>query len=202
MQKRIQPPNFAITAAGALSLALFAFVLPAHAQYKCVTNGKTSFQDRPCDGTGEQSTLKLAPAAPSADQPNRTAEHSNAISQGILHGIPLKTMTMAELERTLGRPIKINTTNGAMGFSDQRIYEKDGRTWYVYTDGREVTSTQSTDGVFHTPPAAAPRAARQCPTGQEIRNEETSASSVTISKEARDRLDARVARMKACNSAY
>ena len=184
------------------SVAVFTWSGPSQAQYRCVLNGKTSFQDQPCQGAGEQEKLKLAPVPPSSAVPRRTPEHETAIGQGILHGIPLKTMTMAELERTLGRPLKINTTNGALGYSDQRVYEKDGRTWYVYTDGREVTSTQSMDGTFHTPPAPVARPTRQCPSPQEIRNEETSASSITISDEARQRLRDRVARMKACTSPY
>lgn len=202
MQQRLQMAARAAMSLGTLALALVTWSTPANAQYKCVVNGKTSFQDQPCTGAGEQSKLNLAPVPPSAAVPKRTAEHETAIGQGILHGIPLKTMTMAELERTLGRPLKINTTNGALGYSDQRIYEKDGRTWYVYTDGREVTSTQSMDGTFHTSPAPVARPTRLCPTPQEIRNEETSASSVTIGKEASDRLHAKVARMKACTPPY
>lgn len=199
MQQRLQP---AFSGTCALFLAALCWTNPAAAQYKCVIGGKTSFQDQPCDAAGEQSKLNLAPVPPSSSVPKRTPEHETAIGQGILHGIPLKTMTMPELERTLGRPLKVNTTNGALGYSDQRIYEKDGRTWYVYTDGREVTSTQSMDGTFHTPTAPVARPTRQCPTPQEIRNEETSASSVTISDQARERLQARVARMKACTPPY
>lgn len=61
---------------------------------------------------------------------------------------PLVGMTEDELQMALGKPEKVNSHTGSGGQGQQRIYERNGRTYYVYTDGTGVvTSIQDQEPI-------------------------------------------------------
>ncbi|MEB0056469.1 DUF4124 domain-containing protein [Variovorax sp. LG9.2] len=172
---------------------------PAWAVYQCKVDGKTSFQDAPCATGQVQTDVKVIAHAPSDDAPERSGDMATAVDRAILFHVPVKGMTNAELQRTLGNPQSVNTSNGAAGYSEQRVYYTDSRTWYVYTDARGmVTSTQSSDVVRASTAQPVPAQARQCPTLFEIKNEEVSANSITLTDEQRRERQKKIAAMREC----
>jgi hypothetical protein len=172
-------------------IALFAFISsPALAVNKCSIDGKTVFQDAACPGKGE--TLVVRPASGQA-QPaaanaaalkakgevaalNRRAEVRAAIERRE----PLIGMTQAELLEAMGQPDRANTANYNGVPHNQLIYERGGRTLYVYTDAGVVKAIQNTESA-----GGVRRVTVRCPSPMEIRSMETSASSITLSEAER-----------------
>ena len=165
--------------------ALLALGAPALAINKCTgADGKVSFQDAPCVG-GKTETLGLKSGGvitplPVANKPTNNAAQLNAqgkIADAIMAGEPLVGMTVAELNRAMGAPTKVNADDYNGVKKDQVIYERVGVTWLVYTEAGVVTAVQKRPESN----AVASRPAVVCPSAQEIRNMETSASSRTLS---------------------
>jgi hypothetical protein len=170
--------------------ALFALgclvASPAWAVNKCTIDGKTVFQDAACPGKGEAITVRPASghAQPSTANSaamkakselaalNRRAEVRGAIERRE----PLVGMTQAELLEAMGQPDRANLANYNGVQHNQLIYERGGRTLYVYTDAGVVKAIQNTESV-----GVARRVAVRCPSPMEIRAMETSASSITLS---------------------
>ena len=175
-----------------IALLAFAwFAAPtAWAVNKCTgPDGGVIFQDTPCVGKGE--TLNLRPGSghatarggESADRArdevatiNRRAETSAAIARGE----PLIGMTRDELDQAMGAPTRVNAANYGGVQQDQIRYDRGGRTWYVYTEAGVVRSIQN-NAATGAPPSRSTR----CPSPQEIRGMETSASSITLSEAER-----------------
>ena len=181
-----------------LAAALLVASSPSWAIYQCKVDGKTAFQDAPCATGQAQIDIKVNAPPPSDDAPERGPDMASTIDRAILFHVPVKGMTKAELQRTLGSPQSINTSSGATGYSEQRVYYGDSRTWYVYTDAHGVvTSTQSSAALPTT--AAAPQAqARYCPSLFEIKNEEVSANSITLTDEQRRERQKKIQAMREC----
>lgn len=179
-------------------LALMA-VGSAHAQaqiYKCPdAGGRTVIQQTPCAG-GQP--LKVRPASGFDNAENAAAaERRKAVSNqdilmGIAQGRPEVGMSENHLRMAMGNPRRIHQDNLHGQRSDQWIYERPDGTWYVYVNDGMVHATQFRNY------ANAPSSDRYCPTTIDIRNLETSANSVTISKERRRALQREVASAKAC----
>lgn len=87
-------------------------------------------------------------------------------------------MTQAELLEAMGQPDRANLANYNGTPHNQLIYERGGRTLYVYTDAGVVKAIQNTEAI-----GAARKPSVRCPTPMEIRAMETSASSITLSIE-------------------
>lgn len=171
--------------------ALFALG-PAMAINKCMIDGKVVFQDADCPGKGEAIHVRPARGHAPADAPASSDSTSNAAAEvaainrraeiraAIERGEPLIGMTESELSQAIGRPNRANLANYNGTPHNQLIYERGGRTLYVYTDAGIVKAIQNTESV-----GASRRAAVRCPTPQEIRSMETSASSITLSEAER-----------------
>lgn len=183
----------------ALFTGFFALLCSqAWAVNKCTgADGKVSFQDAPCVGKGEAITVRPA-AAPSStnsaapDWKRLSAESDKrlAVLASIDRREPAIGMTFEQLQQAMGLPNRINTGEYKTGSTQQRIYEQAGKTWYVYTDGATVTAVQASIGpVTQSGP---------CPSGLEIRNAETSASSMLLSESERTARQREIRAMRAC----
>lgn len=89
-------------------------------------------------------------------------------------------MTAEQLQQVLGLPERVNVSNYGSG-AMERIYRRGDRTYYVYTQGGQVTAIQNRDTGRVRPP---------CPSSLELRNAETSASSRWASETARSQYEA------------
>ena len=190
------------TAAAAALLTLAT--APAWAVNKCTgPDGAVVFQDAPCAGKGE--VLKVSPAmghatsAAPSDGAARARAELAAINMraetraAIERGEPLVGMTEAELQQAMGNPSRANLANYNGAQHNQLIYERGGRTWYVYTDGGVVRSIQNTASI-----GGASKVAVRCPSNMEIRSMETSASSITLSEAERVQRRKEIAAARAC----
>lgn len=168
-------------------LGAVLFCNSAGAVNKCtMPDGSVVFQDAACQGKGE--VIKVSPASGQAQtgasinaaakaKAELSAVNARAeIRAAIERREPVIGMTESELEQAMGRPDRMNLGNYNGMPRNQLIYDRGGRTLYVYTDGGVVTSIQNTEGVGVTKKAAV-----RCPTPLEIRAMETSASSITLS---------------------
>ncbi len=183
-------------------LMAFAFLLagtqPAQAQvYKCPdASGRTVIQQAPCMD-GQKLDVKPAMGHDNAQNAraakDRTARQGNAqdILVAISEGRPAIGMTEDQLRSALGHPTRINRTNHQGRTSDQWVYRRGDEPLYVYVRDGTVSAFQTTEVVSSGD-------TRQCPSAMDIRNLETSASSVTISDEKRRALQRQVREAKAC----
>lgn len=182
--------------------------LPTWAQtvFKCTdAKGAISLQQTPCPGAGQRLDVRpnVAPSpaqtpAPDARTPQYTAKTAAEadkrtvdIAAGVSAGYPVIGMNMNQLAQALGQPNRVNYSDHGNGPREQRIYERGGRKFYVYTEKGTVTGIQH--GL-----AAAPTVARSCPSEIDIRNLETTASSVGQSDASRAALQRQIAAMRAC----
>ncbi len=168
---------------------------------KCTgPDGKVAFQDAPCPGKSEVLNIKAntgpsqSSASPAVDWRAKGAESDrrSQIQAAMERREPMVGMTTEQLVQAMGNPQKINTGDYQSGSRDQLIYERGGRTFYVYTAGNMVTAVQTS--------ATVGGGARQvvCPSALEIRNAETSASSITLSDAVRlDKLS-EIRAMRSC----
>ena len=83
-------------------------------------------------------------------------------------------MTRRELDQAMGTSDKINAAQYGASYQDQLIYNRDGRTLYVYTKDGVVSSIQNTDSA---PVVAAPLQ-KPCPSPSEIRDIEIEISKI------------------------
>lgn len=159
-------------------LAASAFVIaaaPALADvYRCQqASGGVAYQDTPC-ATGTQKKIdspasgapKVAASSAPPDYKLQRAdlEQRSLIKDAISSGVPMVSMTRAELNEAMGRPDKVNSGQYGSTFQDQLIYSRRGRTLYVYTKDGVVTSIQNTEGG-----APATQRGKQCPSANDIR---------------------------------
>jgi hypothetical protein len=167
--------------------------------YRCPDpGGRVVIQQVPCmDGK----KLDVKPAT-GYDNPSNAAEgRERAARQGsaqdillaISEGRPAIGMSEEQLRSAMGNPTRINRSNYEGNVSDQWVYGKGGRPTYVYLREGRVSGIQSTEVT-----QAGAGSGKRCPTAIEIRNMETSASSVTISDAERGALRRQVADAKRC----
>ena len=173
----------------------------AWAVNKCTdADGKSVFQDAPCLGKGTTLDIRSAPGkkglaeSPATDWKARAAEldKRSDIQAAVERREAVIGMTLEQLQQAMGLPDRLNTGDYQSGSKDQRIYDRNGRTWYVYTAGNLVTAVQTSATV-----GAALRPT-VCPSSLEIRNAETSASSITLSEGMRIEMFRQVREMKNC----
>lgn len=172
--------------AAVLLAAAAAAPVPAWALYKCpAPGGGTAYQDAPCPG-GAAMNIKTAPPSPAAANRARQElvdiEWRSKVQAAIGRGEPLVGMTLSELAQAMGAPTRVNASNYGGRQNDQMIYERRGETWFVYSDGARVTSTQHRPSIDQ-----APARAERCPNSIEIKNMETSAASITLSYQEKQR---------------
>ena len=181
--------------------ALLLVVSPAWAISKCTgVDGKVVFQDAPCMGKGETMNIRSAPAmastagTPGTDWKAKAAESDrrSEISAAIERREAMIGMTLEQLQQAMGLPNRINTGDYQSGSKDQRIYDRNGRTWYVYTTGNAVTAVQTSATI------GAASKPTNCPSSLEIRNAETSASSITLTEGVRVEMLRQIREMKNC----
>lgn len=177
--------------------ALFVLAFPAAAVYKCQTaDGKTAFQEIPCASAEKQTDVRTfaAPAASPASN-ERSPAMTAAINQAIVGSYAIRGMNLKELQSAIGEPTRTNTGDYQGGFTEQRIYERSGGTIYVYTENGIVRSIQTTESPRRAEPV---QQARYCPSAHEIKNEEVSANSITLSPEQRQERYRKIQRMREC----
>ena len=162
-----------------LAICLLVSAESAEAQFKCKKpDGSIGFQDRPCpnDTTSERvritSTNTLGPAA----------ERPDHIRRAIAEGKPAVGMTLAELERAIGKPEKVNAAQYGKDFKNQLIYYTESRTLYVYTTDGIVTAIQNSEGgrpVQPVPISPSRTSGKRCPTASDIRSIEIELSKIS-----------------------
>jgi len=186
----------------ALAVALAG---PVWAINKCTgPDGRPVFQDAPCTA-GKGEALNVRPAsghgatttAADAQYATEKIKRDNEISEAIRLNRPLVGMTMAQLNQAMGAPTKINASNVDGVAHDQLIYERPNETWYVYPRNGIVGTVQHRPGA---PLGTSAREARACPSAHEIRNLETSASSITLSEAQRAGLMRQIRDAKNCGA--
>ena len=186
-----------------LKKALFAAAITLLSNYVMAINrctavdGKVSFQDAPCTGAGQAISARqpIAPSSVNAAVPDwklRAAEADKrlVIVAAIDRREPAIGMNGEQLQQAMGLPNRVNTGEYKTGSTQQRIYEQANKTWYVYTDGAVVTAVQASIGPVKQ---SAP-----CPSGLEIGNAETSASSILLSPTERVAWQREISEMRAC----
>ncbi len=177
--------------------ALLVLALPAAAVYKCQTaDGKTTFQEIPCAAVEKQTdvrTFASAPPPPAANE--RAAALTAAINQAIVGSYPVRGMNLKELQAAMGAPTRVNTGDYQGGYTEQRIYERPGGTIYVYTENGVVRSIQTSESPTRVEPV---QQARYCPSAHEIKNEEVSANSITLTPDQRQERYRKIQRMREC----
>lgn len=173
-------------AMGALVAGAALVCCQAWAVNKCTIDGQVVFQDTACPGKGE--AIKVSPASGHAQTvtANEGAARARAelaevnrkadIRAAMERGEPVIGMTEAEVVQAMGQPNRANLANYNGTPHNQLIYERGGRTLYVYTDGGIVKAIQNAESV-----AGVSRPAVRCPSPLEIRAMETSASSNSLS---------------------
>lgn len=120
------------------------------------------------------------------------------MSEAIRTHKPLLGMTLAELQKAMGVPTKVNADNYNGTQREQVIYERSQETWLVYTRSGVVESIQHRPGA---PIGRAPtRTAGPCPSQHDIRNAITSASSMTLSDAERVERWRAIKEMQACGT--
>lgn len=168
---------------------------------KCTAaDGKVVFQDAPCAGksevVGNRSAVGQSPGAvaPAVDWKAKAMEADKrlAISAAVDRREAMIGMNNEQLQLAMGLPSRINTGEYSTGNTQQRIYERGALTWYVYTDGKIVTAVQTSASL------GAPAQPAACPSSLEIKNEETSASSNTLSEAERVVRQKRISAMRNC----
>jgi len=187
-----------------LAASLVAAVsLPSAAQFKCISpTGAVSFQQTPCAGAASSQKLDLPPAAPadpaaanaaaaSTQRHLASLEWQSAVNQAIVGNYPLVGMTVAELDRALGVPNVVNTSDYGRGLEEQRIYPRGPRTWYVYTRGGYVTAIENTAGRN-----SAVTARQNCPSRQDMDNEAARLTSIRLSEAERQQGRERLAQLR------
>lgn len=180
-----------------LLVPLLMFALPAAAMFKCQTaDGKTTFQEIPCATAEKQTSVRtyLPPPDPSGPAERPAAERS-AINQAIVGSYPVRGMNLKELQSAMGAPSRINTGDYPGGFTEQRIYERQGGTLYVYTDSGIVQSIQTIESPRRAEPVPQ---ARACASAFDIKNEEVSANSITLNDVQRQERYRKIERMREC----
>jgi hypothetical protein len=179
-----------------LAATLLALAFPAAAVYRCASaNGKTSFQEVPC-AAGQTQTEVRTFAAPSAPDAPGAAAATGAppgasVNEAIGGRYAIRGMNLNELQMAMGDPVRIETGDYEGGYTEQRIYERPGGRVYVYTENGIVRSIQTTQSTRV--------AQRDCPSALEIRNEEVSANSISLTPAQRRERLRQIRRMKACN---
>lgn len=177
-------------------IAFAAFMAEAQV-YKCPDpHGRTVIQQAPCTGGQE---LDVRPASGYDNPANAARARLRAEREGnaqdillaISEGRPAIGMNEDQLRMALGTPTRINRANYQGRTSDQWVYYSRGQSWFVYVRDGRVSSFQNSE-------TTSTGSSRACPSALEIRNMETSASSVTISQEQRRALQRQVAAAKAC----
>jgi hypothetical protein len=166
-------------------------VVPAWAVNKCTgADGAVVFQDAPCQGKGEALTVRPASGKAQPSTGNSAAMKARSdlaavnwraeVRGAIERREPLVGMTQSELLEAMGQPDRANLANYNGVPHNQLIYERGGRTLYVYTDAGVVKAIQNTESI-----GGARKASVRCPSPMEIRSMETSASSITLSEAER-----------------
>lgn len=183
---------------------LAAAAAPSWAINKCTgSDGRTSYQEAPC-ATGRSEVVNVKPAsghaAPVAASDGESASGNikldNEIAAAIRQRRPLAGMTMAQLRQAMGgEPSKVNVISRIGGVpNEQWIYRRPGETWTVYSRDGVVEAVQGGR-------VAAPRQeARHCPSPYQVRDWETSASSITLTPSQRSELTHRIREAKNCHA--
>jgi hypothetical protein len=168
---------------------------PSWALFKCVVDGKTAYQERPCDGAAAQTQMReVAKPEPPGQANGLPAALQAAINAGIVGSYPVRGMNAQQLQSALGSPSRVNASDYASGFQEQRIYERSNGTFYVYTENGIVTSSQFTEAIR----PQVIQSARSCPGAFEIKNAEVSANSIALNEAQRREKLAIVQNMREC----
>jgi len=167
---------------------------------KCkAPDGRVTFQEIPCSDSDHATTMMLALPPPGSSLPPNAgsagqqaaaeADSRIAIRAAINERRPAIGMNLGELEQALGQPQRVNTSTTSHGMREQRVYDSGDPEWHVYVVAGRVTSYQSSwNGKKKV----------VCPSALEIRNVETSASSLTLNDAQRRQFARQLNEMRSC----
>jgi hypothetical protein len=186
----------------AFLVLLLSSVCSAFSQYKCIENGAVSYQDLPCTGSGGRIDIRPSSgnstAGKAIDNTIKKSEpglSSTDMNAAYATGTPRIGMTREQLDLVMGQPSFVNPSNYGGVQQDQIGYNRGKDVWYVYTKSGIVTSIQLRPDVSGSAGAGSGVA---CPTGHEIRDAITSASSIIISEAERTARWKIIQDMQAC----
>ena len=141
--------------AGVIAAASMALLhLPAAAVNKCTgPDGKTVFQDAPCEGKGEKVRILGAGQGDPNSEGSRywkreaqRIERKELAESAIAERKVFVGMTAEEVRASWGDPGRINSTLDGSGKSEQWVYRRAGhRDQYVYIRSGRVTTIQSAE---------------------------------------------------------
>lgn len=173
--------------------------------WRCTdAGGKVSFQQAPCAGPGvaaaavDATPRNIVDGAPAGDAQARVSARRNLeLSDALARGQVLPGMSLQQVRQMLGEPARISRSVDGSGVASQRLvyrYADGVRT--VYADDDVITQVDWVDA-----PAGRRQVAQAaCPSAQEIRNMETSASSITAPAEQRKEWQRRIDEARACKT--
>jgi hypothetical protein len=175
-----------------LSLTIYLAASTSDASvYKCPDGeDKIKFQDAPCTGGTviniKPSTGIVEPAAPRA----RVRSQPGASND------PMVGMGKNHLMQTLGQPDSATTTTGYDGAAlETMTFMQHGKAITVYLRDGYVFRSSTTERDWIRQQG---QQTRNCPSPLEIRNAETSASSITLTKAERRERQRKIMYMKSC----
>ncbi|MDR0771468.1 MAG: DUF4124 domain-containing protein [Burkholderiales bacterium] len=147
-------------------LLIFFSITASATIYKCPTaSGKVEYSSKPC-ADGE--TVNIRPSATIMSQETMRDQPGG----GQIH----VGMTPSQVRSIWGAPRAVNATTDKSGLSEQWVYDRNGRTHYVYIRDDKVSSMSSHEEIGSgsrstEPPSTAP-AYKPTPTRREIEEQE------------------------------
>jgi len=112
------------------------------------------------------------------------------IAAGVSAGYPVIGMSMYQLAQVLGEPNRVYFEDLGSGPRERRLYRRGIRTYIIEADKGKVVSIQHDA-------AGTQKAARNCPSDIEMRNMETTASSIGTSDARRREINRRLSELRA-----
>jgi hypothetical protein len=168
---------------------LLAFLMAAPSAWainKCTQpDGRVVYQEAACEGGRKVDVSAAGRGTTAGGAKHWSAElaavdHRIRVREAINRGEPVVGMSEAELQQAMGAPTRANLGDYEGQRNDQLIYERPGRTWYVYVQDGRVRSVQTSLSGRRGAPAQ-----EHCPAPLTLRNMETSAASRSLGDEER-----------------
>lgn len=170
-------------------------VASAQGVYRC----GSSYQSQPCtNGSGNEVKIQAGNSASAGSSSAKGGLNEADFNRCYIKNEACKGMNTSQLERSFGKPNKINASTGSYGYHEQRIYYKGADEFLVYTENGIVTAIQHQPGAAAVLAPSGNRPAKNCPSALEIRNAEVSANSMTLSDAERREKLRQITDMKRC----
>lgn len=179
------------------AIIICSLLLAATAQAKMYKCGNT-YQQTPCANADEGGAVRVyaGKGKPAAPKKGLSLVEFYKYEK---RGIPAIGMTREQVDRIMGKPVKVNADNYGGVLKDQVIYNKGKDRWLVYTKNGIVENIQHRpDSVIEPVKPVKPKPKKACPTALEIRNAKVSASDRKLPETERKKRWDIIAEMERC----